>query len=112
VARALSSTVASLRDIEAHAAAVAAGNLDSSAVHHSLPGPLGEVVHASVARIVGAINEREVAQQALAHRAGHDALTELPNRSQALTLIEQALHRGQRRATESALMFVDLDHFK
>jgi diguanylate cyclase (GGDEF)-like protein len=112
VARALSSTVASLRDIEAQAAALAAGDLGSSVVRQTLPGPLGEVVHSSVDRIISAINEREIAQRELAHRAAHDALTELPNRAQALNLIDQALHRAQRSSTKTAVMFVDLDHFK
>jgi diguanylate cyclase (GGDEF)-like protein len=112
VARALSSSVASLRNIEAQAAAVAAGDLDSPVVRQALPGPLGEVVHSSVASIISAINEREFAQRELAHRAAHDALTELPNRAHALILVEQALHRAQRSSTKTALMFIDLDHFK
>jgi diguanylate cyclase (GGDEF)-like protein len=112
VARALSSSVASLRNIEAQAAAVAAGDLDSPVVRRALPGPLGQVVHSSVASIIRAINDRELAQRELAHRAAHDALTELPNRAQALVLIEQALHRAQRSSTKTALMFIDLDHFK
>ncbi len=112
VARALSGSVASLRNVEAQAAAVAAGDLDSPVVRRALPGPLGQVVHASVASIISAINDRELAQRELAHRAAHDALTELPNRAQALVLIEQALHRAQRASTKTALMFMDLDHFK
>ena len=112
VARALSSSVAGLRNVEAQAAAVAAGDLDNPVVRLALPGPLGQVVHSSVASIISAINEREIAQLELAHRAAHDALTELPNRAQALFLIEQALHRAQRSSTKTALMFLDLDHFK
>jgi diguanylate cyclase (GGDEF)-like protein len=112
VARALSSSVASLRSVEAQAAAVAAGDLDSPVVREALPGALGQIVHSSVASIISAINERELAQHELAHRAAHDALTDLPNRAQALVLVEQALHRAQRSSTKTALMFVDLDHFK
>ena len=48
VARALSGSVASLRNIQAQAAAVAAGELNSPVLRKSLPGPLGEVVHSSV----------------------------------------------------------------
>jgi diguanylate cyclase (GGDEF)-like protein len=112
VAQALSSSVASLRNVEAQAAAVAAGDLDSPVVRQALPGPLGQVVHSSVASIIKAINDREHAQHELAHRAAHDALTELPNRARALVLIEQALHRAQRSSSKTALMFIDLDHFK
>ena len=112
VAVALESSVATLRNIQAQAAAVAAGELDSPVVQTSLPGPLGEVVHASVTTIISAVNEREIAKGELAHRASHDALTELPNRAQAMILIEQALHRAQRAGTKTALMFIDLDRFK
>jgi diguanylate cyclase (GGDEF)-like protein len=112
VATALASSVASLRNVQAQAAAVAAGDLDSPVVQTALPGPLGEVVHSSVTRIISAINERELARHELAHQASHDALTELPNRAQAMSLIEQALHRAQRAGTKTALMFVDLDRFK
>lgn len=112
VAAALESSVASLRNIQAQAAAVAAGELDSPVLQKSLPGPLGEVVHDSVMTIISAINEREIAKSELAHRASHDALTELPNRAQAMLLIEQGLHRAQRAGGKTALMFVDLDRFK
>jgi diguanylate cyclase (GGDEF)-like protein len=112
VARALASSVASLRNIEAQAAAVAAGDLESPVVRQALPGPLGEVVHSSVTRIISAINDRELARHELAHQASHDALTELPNRAQAMNLVEQALHRAQRGGYKTALMFIDLDRFK
>ncbi|SDJ41835.1 diguanylate cyclase (GGDEF) domain-containing protein [Frankineae bacterium MT45] len=112
VARGLSESVNSLRTIQAQAAAVAAGDLDSRVVATPVPGALGAVVHASVSRIVGAIRDREQAQNALAHRASHDALTELPNRGEALALIDAALHRAERTGSQTALMFVDLDHFK
>ena len=112
VARALSNSVQSLRDIQAHAEAVAAGDMDSTVLTQSLAGPLGQVVQSSVARIIDATKERKLAQTQLAHRAAHDALTELPNRAQALIFIEQALHRAQRSGNNTALMFIDLDRFK
>jgi diguanylate cyclase (GGDEF)-like protein len=111
-ARGLAAAVANLRNIEAQAAAVAAGELDSDVVRRPLPGPLGEVVHASVETIVGAIHERDAAQTDLAYRAAHDPLTELTNRAQAMVAIERSLHRAQRNGTGTGLMFVDLDHFK
>jgi len=112
VANALRNSVATLRNIQAQAAAVAAGDLDSPVVHTSLPGPLGEVVHSSVMSIISAVNEKELARNELAHRASHDALTELPNRAHAMALIDQSLHRAQRAGSKTALMFVDLDRFK
>ena len=111
-ARGLAAAVANLRNIEAQAAAVAAGELDSDVVRRPLPGPLGEIVHASVETIVGAIHERDAAQTDLAYRAAHDPLTELTNRAQAMVAIERSLHRAQRNGTVTGLMFVDLDHFK
>ena len=111
-ARGLAAAVANLRNIEAQATAVATGALDSEVLRHPLPGPLGEVVHASVETIVGAIHDRDAAQYDLAYRAAHDPLTELPNRAQAMTLIENSLHRARRSGRMTGLMFVDLDHFK
>jgi diguanylate cyclase (GGDEF)-like protein len=111
-ARGLAAAVANLRNIEAQASAVATGDLDSEVLRRPLPGPLGEIVHASVETIVGAIHERDEAQSDLAYRAAHDPLTELPNRAQAMALIEQSLHRARRSGVMTGLMFVDLDHFK
>jgi diguanylate cyclase (GGDEF)-like protein len=46
------------------------------------------------------------------HQALHDALTGLPNRLLFKDRIEQALHLGARDRTISAVMLIDLDHFK
>ena len=48
----------------------------------------------------------------LAHMASHDPLTDLPNRVMLADRLEQALARGRRRGTLTALMFLDLDGFK
>jgi diguanylate cyclase (GGDEF)-like protein len=48
----------------------------------------------------------------LAHRALHDALTELPNRVLLADRLEQALARLRRRRTRLAVTFIDLDGFK
>jgi diguanylate cyclase (GGDEF)-like protein/PAS domain S-box-containing protein len=48
----------------------------------------------------------------LAHQAGHDPLTGLPNRTLLLPAIGQALTRARRRHTGTALLFLDLDRFK
>jgi len=112
VSTALDSTVASLRRIQAQAAAVAEGDLTDPVLEDPLPGPLGEVVHASVMQIVHSVREREELQFALAHQATHDPLTELANRAQARTLVAAALHRAQRSGAMTGLLFVDLDGFK
>lgn len=112
VATGLSAAVASLRRIEAQAAAVASGDLDSDVVREPLPGLLGVIMHNSVATIIDAIHERDLAQRDLAFQAMHDSLTGLPNRSYALTSIEHALQRARRSGDLTVLLFVDLDRFK
>ncbi|WP_299955407.1 bifunctional diguanylate cyclase/phosphodiesterase [uncultured Modestobacter sp.] len=112
VSAALDSAVASLRRIQDQARAVARGDLSNALLDEPLPGPLGEVVHASVRQIVSSVRQREELQSALAHQASHDPLTELPNRAQALQLTAAALSRGQRSGSMTGLLFVDLDGFK
>ena len=112
VSSALRAAVASLRRIQDQAGAVARGDLDHALLDEPLPGPLGEVVHASVQQIVSAVRARQELQSALTHQAEHDALTELPNRAQALRLASAALHRAQRSGAMIGLLFVDLDGFK
>ncbi|SHF52551.1 diguanylate cyclase (GGDEF) domain-containing protein [Jatrophihabitans endophyticus] len=112
VADGLSAAVASLRRIEAQAAAVAAGDLDATIVRTPLPGALGAVMHSSVATIVDAIHERDLARSDLQYQATHDGLTGLPNRTQAMLAIRRALQRARRVGALTALIYVDLDHFK
>jgi diguanylate cyclase (GGDEF)-like protein len=112
VSAALGDAVAGLRRIQDQAQAVARGDLDDALLDAPLPGPLGEVVHASVRQIVDSVRQREELQFALVHRATHDPLTELPNRAQALTLVTSALHRARRSGDMTGLLFVDLDGFK
>lgn len=51
-------------------------------------------------------------QKRMRRIAYYDGLTDLPNRSLFRDRLAQALTRGQRYGDRSALMFVDLDHFK
>jgi diguanylate cyclase (GGDEF)-like protein/PAS domain S-box-containing protein len=46
------------------------------------------------------------------HLAGHDPLTDLPNRRLFQDRLEQALTRAARRGTRVGLVYVDLDDFK
>jgi len=57
------------------------------------------------------ITERRDAEKKIAYMAGHDMLTDLPNRTQLRERLGHALadvHRGERLA----VLYLDLDHFK
>ncbi len=56
--------------------------------------------------------DRHRLQTALEHRAQHDALTGLPNRTALLERIDQALVRSRTSGYSVAVLFVDLDRFK
>ncbi len=58
------------------------------------------------------IDERKRAQEELRHRAFHDGLTGLPNRSMFIDAVSRALHRAERKNGMLSILFVDLDHFK
>ncbi|MEO8384913.1 MAG: EAL domain-containing protein [Betaproteobacteria bacterium] len=66
-------------------------------------------------RIIGVsadVTSRKQAEQRIAYLAHHDALTGLPNRVLLQDRIEQAIAHSHRNATQLAVMFIDLDHFK
>ena len=59
------------------------------------------------------ITERKRAEEALAHRALHDGLTELPNRELFLDRLHHAMLRARRHFDyKFAVLFVDIDEFK
>jgi diguanylate cyclase (GGDEF)-like protein/PAS domain S-box-containing protein len=58
------------------------------------------------------ITEQKWAQALLAHRATHDALTDLPNRTLLTDRLEVALARLARVSSNVAVMFCDIDRFK
>ena len=58
------------------------------------------------------ITERKNYEQQLAHRAFHDPLTDLPNRTLFMNRVEHALSRLDRRGKALAVLFFDLDRFK
>ncbi len=58
------------------------------------------------------VTERRALENQLAHQAFHDSLTNLANKALFRDRVDHALARATRRATEVAVMFIDLDHFK
>jgi len=59
------------------------------------------------------ITERKRAEDALAHNALHDALTNLPNRALFLDRVRHALALSHRHTSyKFAVLFIDLDDFK
>lgn len=58
------------------------------------------------------ITERKRAEQQALYLAGHDPLTELPNRNLMRDRLEHELQRAKRYGSKVAVLFVDLDDFK
>ena len=84
--------------------------LDVSVTISPILDPAGATV--SVSTIERDITPQKQLQQLLAHRALHDALTNLPNRVLLRDRIESALARAQRDGSGVAVLFLDLDGFK
>jgi diguanylate cyclase (GGDEF)-like protein len=64
------------------------------------------------ARLAGIAIERRRATEELVHRATHDPLTGLPNRTLLFDRLTHALARSRRSGTTLAVLFVDLDRLK
>jgi diguanylate cyclase (GGDEF)-like protein/PAS domain S-box-containing protein len=58
------------------------------------------------------ISDRKRAEQEIAFKAYHDALTQLPNRALFLDRLEVAIAQGRRNQTTLAVLFLDLDNMK
>ncbi|HEX6349489.1 MAG TPA: diguanylate cyclase [Candidatus Dormibacteraeota bacterium] len=82
------------------------GSLTVSPVHH-----VDGAVDYFVAMIED-IDHRKRQEFDLLHRAGHDALTGLPNRSLFDDRLDQAVRAAHRRRGKLAVLMLDLDRFK
>jgi len=58
------------------------------------------------------VTDRRKAEELLAHRASHDPLTGLPNRSRFTDIVARAVGEAERAGTTIAVLFLDLDRFK
>jgi diguanylate cyclase (GGDEF)-like protein/PAS domain S-box-containing protein len=72
--------------------------------------PDGHVI--GVAGVTQDISDRRRAEDALAHQAFHDSVTELPNRNLFLDRLELAVARSARHHNMTAVLFLDVDRFK
>ena len=71
--------------------------------------------NAQATRLTGVqvdITERKLAEQRILHMASHDSLTGLANRMLLTDRFQQALLSNARESQMSAVLFIDLDHFK
>ena len=86
-------------------------------------GPIWVQLNASVVRnddgrpmysilVVQDISERRRVEHELQHRALHDALTDLPNRTLFADRLKQAILNAQRESKTTAILLMDLDGFK
>jgi diguanylate cyclase (GGDEF)-like protein/PAS domain S-box-containing protein len=66
----------------------------------------------AVANVVSGAVERHRVEEGIRHRALHDPLTGLPNRTLALDRLAGALARRQRDGGKVAVVLLDLDRFK
>lgn len=58
------------------------------------------------------ISERKQMEARLHHLAGHDALTELPNRALLFDRLQTCLQRARRDQGQFSILFIDMDGFK
>src|ERR1700688_2955790 len=84
-------------------------NLESVAT--AIPNEQGQIERLVV--VNRDITDRKRAEEALAHNALHDALTNLPNRALFLDRVRHVLALSQRHTNyKFAVLFIDLDEFK
>jgi diguanylate cyclase (GGDEF)-like protein/PAS domain S-box-containing protein len=75
-------------------------------------------IRGDVGKVLGAVlvfhdvSEKRRLGNEMTHRATHDALTGLPNRSEFETRLGQLLIRTKSDQSQSAVLYIDLDQFK
>jgi diguanylate cyclase (GGDEF)-like protein len=66
----------------------------------------------AIANLLASATERERAADEMRHRALHDPLTGLPNRTLFVDRLQHAISQRTRLGTSIAVLFLDIDHFK
>ncbi len=112
VSATMDEVVANLRLVESQVGALSEGRFDDETLAQPVPGRLGALLHASVARLSHSMEEREELARRLAFEATHDALTGLPNRTSALGVIAHAVARCRRAGRGVAVLHVHVDGVK
>ena len=72
----------------------------------------GRVDGAAIGRSITYAAERKALEMQMAHKAMHDGLTELPNRTLFQDRLKHAVMRAKRHDSLLGVMFIDLDGFK
>jgi len=62
--------------------------------------------------VIRDVTERRLMEKALQHRALHDPLTDLANRTLFFDRLRQSIYNARRESTQLALVIMDLDGFK
>ncbi len=66
----------------------------------------------TLAHVLGDAFDRQLTDRDIHHRALHDPLTGLPNRTLFMDRLGQGLQRLRRRESRAAILFLDIDRFK
>ncbi|MGI9646843.1 MAG: putative bifunctional diguanylate cyclase/phosphodiesterase [Ilumatobacteraceae bacterium] len=110
VTAAMNEMAGTLRSVDVHMKALAAGDPDERALLE-LPGEVGASMRHSVERVTVLTSELQISQQLLERQARHDPLTGLPNRLAMLEHLDEVIsERGDH--PDVGVMFVDVDGFK
>ena len=65
-----------------------------------------------IVEVIEDVTERREAQRRLVHLAGHDALTDLPNRTLLYEALQESLMRAEEHALTVSVLLIDIDDFK
>ncbi|MDD2736396.1 MAG: EAL domain-containing protein [Desulfuromonadaceae bacterium] len=88
--------------------------LSATAIYSDMQGetPLAQKQYLGTYGVAHNINERKLAEEAIAYQAFHDQLTSLPNQRLFKDRLEMAIIHAKRFGCMVGIMFIDLDRFK